>query len=105
MTPLHYHLELTEGGTLLRTRFGQPAGNDLIAGELEVQLQEMKSTGRLPGGPLIRVNGAISVPLAMVLAHHLLHLYEAVAVYDPKLSRYVVVSSHGASHRVGDLID
>jgi hypothetical protein len=30
---------------------------------------------------------------------------QAVAVYDPKLSKYVVSIAHGCKYRVGDLVD
>ena len=39
------------------------------------------------------------------IEHGLGHLYETVAVFDPKLGKYVVSISHGAKYSVGDLID
>jgi CRISPR-associated protein Csx3 len=41
----------------------------------------------------------------MMLAHKLAHLYQAVACFDPKLSKYVVAIAHGNKFTVGDLID
>ena len=40
-----------------------------------------------------------------MLAHKLNHLYQAVAVYDPKLSKYVVAIAHGGRYSVGDLVE
>jgi CRISPR-associated protein Csx3 len=33
------------------------------------------------------------------------HLYEVVAVFDPKIAKYVVSVSHGDTYKPGDLID
>ena len=65
----------------------------------------MIHSGQITGGEVIRINGPSSMPVAMVLAHGFGHLYQAVACYDPKLAKYVVVIAHGNKHRVGDLID
>ena len=54
---------------------------------------------------MIRVNGPASLPVAMVLCHKLAHRYQAVACFDPKLSKYVVAISHGGKYAVGDLLD
>lgn len=91
-------------GPLLELAFGQPADNTSIVREIDNTLEQLKTTGQLSGGPLLRVTGPASVPAAFVLAHHLVHLYETVAVFDPKLSAYVVVSSHGSKYQTGDLI-
>jgi CRISPR-associated protein Csx3 len=59
----------------------------------------------LAGGEVIRVNGPASLPVAMVLAHKLAHLYQAVACFDPKLGKYVVAIAHGDKYAVGDLVE
>lgn len=93
-----YKIELVED--ILKVGFGDPAQNDQIVKDAKSILESMN----LPGGPLIKINGPASLPVAMVLCHHLNHLYEVVGVYDPKLGKYVVSISHSPSHKVGDLI-
>lgn len=56
-------------------------------------------------GRLLKVNGACSVPLAFVISHKVGHLYGAIAMYDPKLSKYVVVNSHTPNYLLGQAID
>lgn len=99
-----YKISLEAGG-LLRVGFGEPAQNDQICRDAARQLEELISSGTLAGGPVIKINGPASLPVAVVIAHAVSHLYEAVAVFDPKLGKYVVATSHGAQLKVGDLID
>lgn len=98
-----YKISLIEGG-ILRIGFGEPAQNDRIVLDAECQLKQLTESGRLAGGPIIKVNGPASLPAGMVIAHHLAHLYETVACYDPKLSKYVVVITHGDTYQIGDLL-
>jgi CRISPR-associated protein Csx3 len=90
---------------VLRIGFGDPAQNDQIVRDAEARLDEMIATDDLTGGELIRVNGPASLPVAMVIAHKLCHLYGTVACFDPKLAKYVVAVTHGDKYAVGDLID
>lgn len=99
-----YQIILDADG-VLRVGFGDPAQNDKICREVAVLLEQMIVEGTLAGGPLIKINGPASLPVAVVIAHAVSHLYEAVAVFDPKLGQYVVAVSHGNQLRVGDLID
>ena len=93
-----YKIALEED--VLKVGFDAPAQNDQIVQDAKSILEGMN----LPGGPIIKVNGPASLPVAVVLAHHLNHLYEVVGVYDPKLGKYVVAVSHSPNHKVGDLI-
>jgi len=90
---------------VLTIGFGAPAQNDQIVKDAQAGLDSLISSGALGGGEVIRVNGPASLPVAMVLAHKLGHLYSAVACFDPKLSKYVVAIAHGDKYAVGDLID
>src|SRR3989338_4497441 len=94
-----------EQGSLLRVGFGDPAQNDQIVRDATARLDEMVKTGELAGGPIIRINGPASLPVAIAIAHAIGHLYEVVGVFDPKLGKYVVAVSHGAAHKPGDLVD
>ena len=84
---------------------GTPAQKDEIVKDAEARLDELVLNGILAGGEMIRINGPASLPVAMVLAHKLAHLYGTVACFDPKLSKYVVAIAHGGKFAVGDLID
>ena len=53
----------------------------------------MIDSGELQGGKLLTISGKTSVAVACVFAHKLGHLYSAIAVDDPRLEAYVVVSS------------
>lgn len=92
-------------GDLMRVGFGDPAGNDQIVRDVATMLDAMKAAGTLVGGPVLKINGPASLPVAFVIAHAVLHIYSAVAVWDPKLQKYVVAVAHGADYAVGDLID
>lgn len=92
---------LSLDGDVLKVGFGDPASNDAIVKEVSASLKEMP----LPGGSLLKINGPASLPVAVVIAHAVVHLYGAVAVYDPKLGKYVVSVSHTPAFSVGDLID
>jgi CRISPR-associated protein Csx3 len=98
-----YNIDLE--GDVLRVKFGEAAQNDAICRDAAARLEELVSSGELAGGPVIKINGPASLPVAVVIAHAVGHLYEAVAVFDPKLGKYVVATSHGSPLKVGDLID
>ena len=98
-----YKVEIAEG--VLRIGFGDPAQNDQIVRDAKALLDELVSSGKLIGGEVIRINGPASLPVAMALAHGLGHLFQAVACFDPKLSKYVVAIAHGEDYMVGDLLD
>jgi len=92
-------------GEVMTVGFGAPAQNDEIVRDAVIRLGEMVKTGELRGGKLIKVNGPASLPVAMAIAHAVAHLYESVAVFDPKLGKYVVAIAHGNTYQPGDLID
>lgn len=94
-----------EGGNVLRVGFGDPAQNDQIVRDAVARLDEMVESGELAGGPLLKINGPASLPVAVAIAHAIAHLYEVVGVFDPKLGKYVVAVSHGSDNQPGDLID
>lgn len=92
-------------GDIMRVGFGDPASNDIIVKDVVATLQMLKSDGSIVGGPIIKINGAASLPVAVAIAHDVTHIYGAVAVWDPKLQKYVVSVSHNPAYAVGDLID
>lgn len=98
-----YKIEKT--GDVLKVGFGEPAQNDQIVRDVVTRLGELTASGELSGGPMIKINGPASLPVAVAIAHAVAHLYEVVAVFDPKLNKYVVSVSHSLNHKPGDLID
>lgn len=88
---------------VLSVGFGEPAQNDEIVKDAKIVLDEMLKSQQLHG-KLLKINGAASLPVAFVISHAVSHLYGAIAVYDPKLQKYVVSISHTPEVRVGDLI-
>jgi len=93
-----YKIELDND--TLKVGFGEPATNCEIVRDAAVALTELQ----LQGGQLLKVTGSASMPAAFVLAHGTSHLYGAIAVFDPKLSAYVVVVTHDPNYKLGDLI-
>lgn len=89
-------------GDILRVGFGDPASNDEIVREVAQSIKLVKDKVH---GKVLKINGAASLPVATLLGHELAHVVAALAVYDPKLGRYVVTIAHGGAHKVGDLID
>ena len=92
-------------GEVLKVWFGEPSQNDEIVRATVDRLDEMTESGELSGGKLIKINGPASLPVAVAIAHGVNHIYETVAVFDPKLAKYVVAVTHSTDYVVGDLID
>ena len=99
----YYNVSLQEDA--LKIGFADPAQNDDIVRTTVEKLNAMAESGELAGGSLIKINGPASLPVAVAIAHAVSHLYEVVAVFDPKLAKYVVSVSHSPEYRPGDLID
>lgn len=99
-----YKIELIESG-VLKIGFAEPAQNDQIVRDAAARLDEMTESRELSGGPLLKINGPASVPVAFVLAHKVAHLYGAIGFFDPKLGKYVISITHNPAYKLGDLID
>jgi len=98
---------------LFKVGFGDPAQNDTVVRDAESRMGEILGgkpeddtydPTKITGGELALVNGPASLPVAMVLAHKLGHLFGAVACFDPKLGKYVVSIAHGGTYTVGQLV-
>ncbi len=90
---------------------GVKADGDRLLLDAEAQLENLISSGQLPGGKqLLRINGRATVLASFMIANKIAHLYSSVAVFDPKLGdkgldRYVVVFSHSQDYQVGETFD
>ncbi|MEG4342555.1 CRISPR-associated protein Csx3 [Microcoleus sp. A003_D6] len=98
-----YKIEIQD--RVLKVGFGEPGQNDQIVRDAAARLDEMNNSGELSGGPLIKINGPASLPVACVLVHKVSHLYGAVGVFDPKLGKYVIAITHNPEYNLGDLVD
>jgi len=102
---MFYHVEIgpdrSDGLSVVHLKFGEPANNDVI---VPAAVEAIRGLA-LPGGKGVLFNGPASIPVAMALAHEVSHIYQIVAVFDPKLARYVVAISHSPGFSVGDLIE
>ncbi|MFM7365260.1 MAG: CRISPR-associated protein Csx3 [Cuspidothrix sp.] len=104
-----YHISLD--GDVLRVGFGSTlTTGDEIVRDAATKLNQMIVSGELPGGSLIKINGRTSVLVSQVLADKLSTLYDAIALFDPKigdkgLDRYVVTISKHPDYQVGDILD
>lgn len=83
----------------------QPQSNDQILPGIVQQLQTLIEAGQLKGGELLKITGKHTLPMAYVLSHQLSHLFGAIAVFDPKLSAYVVAISHSPKFHVGECLE
>lgn len=93
--------------TLLVVEFGENSNNDVKVVEAEAQLKVLEDAGKL-SGQIVLVNGPASLPITMVIAHHLAHRFGVVAYYDMKHpvpgGAYIVGIAHGGQFNVGDVI-
>ena len=81
-----------------------PADGDEIVRDATARLQEMAEAGELRGGDLLKIDGRISILVSYAIAHHVAHLYRAIALADPRLNAYIVAISTAAEYPVGSRI-
>lgn len=98
-------LDQTESCQQLNIGFDpeKPATNQELVIFVEQQLTKLVEDAPMRG-PLLKINGACSVPLAFVISHKVQHLYGAIAIYDPKLSGFVVSVTHNPDYQLGQLV-
>jgi len=92
-----------DGSDEVRVTLNHDAGphtNETLVPEITAAMRALDLTG----GRLLRVTGAMSLPMAFAVAHATAHLYGAVAVHDPKLAGDVVAISHDPALPVGRLL-
>jgi CRISPR-associated protein Csx3 len=76
---------------ILWGRFGETAANnDQLVKDINDQLNALISSGNLPGGSLLGINGEMSIHIAYAMTERLMKRYDAIAIYDPKLSTYII---------------
>ncbi|MDE0012119.1 MAG: hypothetical protein OXU36_13305 [Candidatus Poribacteria bacterium] len=110
--PIVSTCNITSEDGILRVAFDASGDGSQTAKDIAARLDEMIETGELNLGDLLKVHIAeVNVPeslpriAAMVMVSQLSHLFEAMAVFDPKLNKYIVAISHSPKYAIGDLID
>jgi CRISPR-associated protein Csx3 len=86
---------------LFKIGFGTPADNSAIVRDAETAVTSAID-GK--GGKLALVSGPASLPAAIVLGHKLVHMFGAVAIFDPKMDAFIVAVSHNPDFATGDTI-
>jgi CRISPR-associated protein Csx3 len=84
--------------------FGTPAQNDAIVQSAAAQLLALRQEGKF-GGALLRITGPASLPVAITISHIVAHLYGAIAVFDPKVGKYLICITHDPRYKLGDWIE
>jgi CRISPR-associated protein Csx3 len=87
-------------GDVMTIGFSDPGSNDVIVKDAAAALAVLD----LKGGPILKITGPASLPVAMVIAHAVGHKFGAVACFDPKLGKFVVCIAHGSAFKLGDLV-
>ena len=98
-----FKIDFDEKTATLKIGFNpeKPATNEQLVKDAEKEINNLKD--RIMG-PLLKITGPASLPVAFVLAHTLSHLCGAIAIFDPKLGKFVVAVSHNPDFVIGDLI-
>ena len=93
--------DANEKNVTLKIGFGEPGSNDEIVVDAKAAVEAVSEEVM---GKTVLLNGPASLPVAFVLAHTLNHICPAVAVFDPKMGKYVVAVTHTGDYRVGELL-
>jgi CRISPR-associated protein Csx3 len=94
-----------EGKNILRVGFvGRAEGNQVVR-DASARLDELISSGVFPSGGLVKINGPLSIPVALMLSHRLMKRFRAVGTYDRRSAKYIISASEDSAYRVGDLVD
>ena len=80
------------------------ANGDEIVWDAAARLREMEVAGEFRGGDVLKIEGRIPILVSYAIAHHVAHLYRAIAITDTRLNAYVVAISTAAEYPVGSRI-
>lgn len=99
-----YFIALEEG--VLQVDFNQlqPTQGDRLVRDACDRLAELVADKTLTGGELLKINGPCSLIVSYAIAHKVCHLFKAIAVFDPKMDRYVVVKTTTSSYALGQTL-
>lgn len=88
------------GITTVKVGFGAAAANTEVVPDAIAAIRALE----LAGGRGIHLDGPMSIPAAVAVAHSVGHLFGYVACFDPKLEGFVVAISHHPDFKPGQLI-
>ncbi len=97
-----YNINLALDTSILYVGFGEPANNDQIVKDAIAAVKAIKEELH---SRVLRVNGAASMPVTFAISAEIGNVTKAIAVFDPKLKKYVVSVTRTPEHQIGDLID
>ena len=99
-----FSIELEED--ILQIDFNQlePASNDLIVRDADNRLTQLISDKILTAGELLKINGPASLPVGYAIAHKVCHLFKTIAIFDPKMAKYVVVKTSSPKYALGQML-
>lgn len=80
------------------------ADGDQIVRDAAARLQEMETAGEFRGGDVLKIEGRIPILVSYAIAHHIAHLYRAIAISDTRLNSYVVAISTASEYPIGSRI-
>ena len=105
------YLVTMQGHDTLKVGFSSDNRGDghQVVCDAAARLDELIAQKVIRGGELLKIDGRSSVYVNYLLAHKLAHLYETIAIHDPKLGnaktdRYIVAIEHGSKYAVGETI-
>jgi CRISPR-associated protein Csx3 len=106
-TSFFVNLEKDKSDDVLQVDFNrlEQVDNDRIVKDAEICLDAKIASGEIAGGSLLKINGPASLPVCYTISHKVSHLYKAIAVFDPKMDRYVVTNTHNAKYKLGDTLN
>ena len=91
---------------IAKIKNGTEVDGDQILRDAKAQLEGLINSGKLPGGnQLLKINGRSTVLAGFLIASQLAHRYSALAVFDPKLEKYVVTVSHSPDYQIGRVLN
>ena len=94
------------GNDLLKVAFSKTLNQgNIIVEDAKEELNKLIKSQQLKGGKLIKIDGKQSYLVSYTIAHEICHLYETIAVSNPKLGGYIVVISSNKNYPLGSIIE
>ena len=91
---------------IAKIKNGKEVDGDQILRDAKAQLEGLINSGKLPrGNRLLKIDGRSTVLAGFLIADRLAHRYSSLAVFDPKLGKYVVTISHSQDYQIGQVLN
>ena len=91
---------------LLLVDFNQlePADNNLIVRDACKRIDKLISDNTMKGGELLKINGPASLIVSYAISDKVSDLYKAIAVFEPKMDKYIVTKSETSKYSLGETL-